>query len=41
VAEYNDRALAFYRKRGFRAVGRVPFDFAGVRELDHLLAIGV
>ena len=38
VAEYNDRALAFYRKRGFRTVGRVPFDFAGVHESDHLMA---
>lgn len=38
VAEYNDRALAFYRKAGFREVGRVPFDFAGVSELDWLLA---
>ena len=41
VAEYNARALAFYARCGFRPVGRVPFDFAGVREDDHLLAIEV
>jgi diamine N-acetyltransferase len=41
VAEYNARALAFYARRGFRSVGRIPFDFAGVRENDHLLAIEV
>jgi GNAT superfamily N-acetyltransferase len=41
AAEYNDRALRFYAKVGFREVGRVPFDFAGVRELDHLLALPV
>lgn len=41
VAEYNARALAFYERRGFRSVGRIPFDFAGVQENDHLLAIPV
>ena len=41
VAEYNDRALAFYARCGFRSVGRIPFDFAGIRENDHLLAIEV
>ena len=41
AAEYNDRALRFYTKYGYRPVGRVPFDFAGVRENDHLLAIDV
>ena len=41
VAEYNARALAFYVRCGFRPVGRLPFDFAGVRELDHVLAIDV
>ena len=41
VAEYNARALAFYARRGFRPVGRIPFDFAGVRENDHLLAVEV
>ena len=41
VAEYNARALAFYARCGFRPVGRIPFDFAGVRENDHLLAIEV
>ena len=39
VAEYNDKALRFYAKYGYRPVGRMPFDFAGVRENDHLLAI--
>lgn len=39
VAEYNDRALRFYEKVGFRPTGRVPFDFGGVRESDHLMAI--
>lgn len=39
AAEYNARALAFYHRCGFVLAGRVPFDFAGVRELDHLLAI--
>lgn len=39
VAEYNARALAFYARCGFRPIGRIPFDFAGVRENDHLLAI--
>lgn len=39
VAEYNDRALAFYRKVGYRDIGRVPFDFAGLVENDWLLAI--
>lgn len=39
AAEYNARALAFYARQGFRLVGRIPFDFAGVRENDHLLAI--
>ena len=41
VAEYNARALAFYARCGFRPVGRVPFDFAGVLVDDHLLAIEV
>jgi ribosomal protein S18 acetylase RimI-like enzyme len=41
VAEYNARALAFYARCGFRPVGRVPFDFAGVRENDHVLAVEV
>ena len=41
VAEYNDRAIAFYRKVGFEPAGRVPFDFAGIRELDYLLAKAV
>lgn len=41
VAEYNDRALAFYARCGFRSVGRIPFDFAGVSENDHLLAVEV
>jgi GNAT superfamily N-acetyltransferase len=41
AAEYNTRALRFYARVGFREVGRVPFDFAGIRELDHLLALPV
>ncbi len=38
VQEDNARALAYYRKRGFVEVGRVPFDLMGVVEHDHLLA---
>jgi diamine N-acetyltransferase len=37
VWERNPRALAFYERRGFAAVGETHFDLAGVRQRDRLM----
>jgi ribosomal protein S18 acetylase RimI-like enzyme len=34
----NDRAIAFYRRWGFEALGRVPFDLGGVTHEDLVMA---
>jgi diamine N-acetyltransferase len=39
VWEHNPRAIAFYRRWGFREVGTMPFDFGGERHRDLVMVI--